>query len=190
MKKNTPENLLKLSHLLPEDSKRALCHQGKLEVPACWTIFQEVDVFQMVLSEQHAGTPDDKEIRILNNQDVPAMLALTKLTHPGPFSEKTLLFGHYAGIFIGNRLASMAGQRMHPVPYAEISAVCTHPDFSHRGLAGKLINYQIRRICAASQIPFLHVKTDNEHAIRLYERLGFVIRKEMKVFILGKNGKP
>ena len=75
---------------------------------------------------------------------------------------------------------------MNPVPYAEISAVCTHPDYLGRGYASKLLLFQIRRIRVAGQIPFLHVLSTNERAIRVYERLGFVIRKETTLYVMKK----
>jgi predicted GNAT family acetyltransferase len=80
----------------------------------------------------------------------------------------------------------MAGQRLNPAPYAEISAVCTHPDYLGRGYAGKLLLNQAKRIKAASEIPFLHVKSENERAIKVYEKLGFVTRKEMSFYVLRK----
>jgi len=49
----------------------------------------------------------------LTEQHVPQMLALTKLTNPGPFAEQTINFGHYYGIFDGDKLVAMAGQRLH-----------------------------------------------------------------------------
>jgi predicted GNAT family acetyltransferase len=52
------------------------------------------------------------------------------------------------------------------------------------GLAGRLITDQIQRILANTEVPILHVKTDNTPAIRLYAALGFGVRKAMTVFIL------
>jgi predicted GNAT family acetyltransferase len=107
------------------------------------------------------------------------MLSLTKLTNPGPFAERTIDFGHYRGIFENNELAAMAGQRLHAFNYAEISAVCTHPDHTGKGYARQLLIYQINRIIAAGEIPYLHVRSDNDRAIRVYEGLGFVTRCNM-----------
>ncbi|AYD48492.1 GNAT family N-acetyltransferase [Arachidicoccus soli] len=78
----------------------------------------------------------------------------------------------------------MAGQRMFPQPYAEISAVCTHPDFRGRGLAADLIQSQIHRMQSIAAIPFLHVLAENIAAIKLYEKLGFEKRKEFIVYTI------
>ena len=81
----------------------------------------------------------------------------------------------------------MAGQRMHPEQYVEISAVCTHPDHHSKGYAGQLIQSQIRSIKAKSGVPFLHVKDDNMEAIRLYKKLGFEVRKQMHIYVFQKD---
>jgi predicted GNAT family acetyltransferase len=117
------------------------------------------------------------------------MLALTKLTNPGPFVEKTIDFGHYRGVFEGDQLVAMAGQRLHIFDYAEISAVCTHPDHLGRGYARQLLLHHIHRIRAASKIPFLHVRYDNYRAIKVYESLGFSKRTELFFYILQKKNK-
>ena len=114
------------------------------------------------------------------------MLALTKLTNPGPVAERTVDFGHYFGIFDKGKLVAMAGQRMHVYNYAEISAVCTHPDYLGRGYAKQLLQLQIQRTLAAGEVPFLHVRFDNDRAINVYESLGFVTRKTIHFYIIKK----
>jgi predicted GNAT family acetyltransferase len=137
-----------------------------------------------ITPEQVAGSTP---IVPLTNVHVPQMLALTKLTNPGPFAERTIDFGHYEGIFEGDKLVAMAGQRMHAFNYAEVSAVCTHPDHTGRGYARLLLLHQLQRIKAASDIPFLHVRYDNERAIKVYESLGFETRTEVYFYVLAKN---
>ena len=81
----------------------------------------------------------------------------------------------------------MAGQRLQPDPYTEVSAVCTHPDHTGKGYAARLIRSQISNITAASRIPILHVYPDNTGACKLYEKLGFETRKQMLVYVLEKE---
>jgi len=81
----------------------------------------------------------------------------------------------------------MAGQRLHIGEYAEISAVCTHPDYLGRGYAKQLVISQIHRIRAAKNISILHVRTDNHRALRVYESLGFKARAIIHFNILMKN---
>jgi predicted GNAT family acetyltransferase len=80
----------------------------------------------------------------------------------------------------------MAGQRLHIFNYAEISAVCTHPDYLGRGYAKQLLIHQINRIKTASEIPFLHVRYDNDRAIKVYESLGFSTQREIYFYVMQK----
>ena len=112
------------------------------------------------------------------------MVALARLTKPGPFDTRTIEFGHYYGFLEAGRLAAMTGQRMHVGPYSEVSAVCTHPDFLGRGYATRLIGQQLALIGAAGEMPFLHVRADNARAIAVYERLGFVANGPMNFYFL------
>lgn len=64
--------------------------------------------------------------------------------------------------------------------YVEVSGVCTHPDARGRGLARLLSRYVAGRIAAAGDRPYLHAFATNTPAIRLYESIGFVLRKTMQ----------
>ena len=61
----------------------------------------------------------------LNEADVPDMMRLVEVTHPGPFLSRTICMGLYIGIRLDGNLIAMAGERMHPGRFCEISAVCT-----------------------------------------------------------------
>jgi len=151
-----------------------------------WKVRQQMDICQMVYDRPVDGftTTASSLISPLTFEHVPQMLELTKLTKPGPFSEKTILFGNYFGIFIDERLAAMTGQRMHPIPYMEVSAVCTHPDFRGKGYAKALMLHVMKIILDNSFIPFLHVLTNNSGAIQLYESIGFLTRKKLFVDVI------
>ena len=123
----------------------------------------------------------------LTQEHIFQMIDLTKLTKPGPFGLRTIEFGHYEGIFDGDQLIAMTGQRLHINNYMEISAVCTHPDYRGKGYAKQLMIRQINRIIAAFGIPFLHVRYGNDSAIKVYEDLGFVKRSEMIFYFLRKR---
>ena len=70
----------------------------------------------------------------------------------------------------------MAGERMKPEGFTEVSGVCTHPDHRKRGYAAGLMREVARHILKLGETPFLHAFEDNVSAIALYEKLGFVIR--------------
>jgi hypothetical protein len=90
------------------------------------------------------------------------MIALTDLVFPGFFRPRTLEMGSYLGIYDGRRLAAMAGERMRLDGYQELSAVCTHPDYTGRGYAQRPLGIP-RRSTALHAV--LHVCADNERAI-------------------------
>ena len=105
------------------------------------------------------------------------MRALAGLTKPGPFVERTHELGRFIGIRHEGQLVAMAGERMRPPGWTEISAVCTDPQFRGQGLATRLTLAVAAAIRARGDTPFLHVMADNVTAIRLYETLGFRARR-------------
>lgn len=181
------DQLETLYQLIPFTSPIAVVSPTAIDWPEQWTVLNTVTVSQMVCLHTLKVVTGSATVVPLAKQDVPQMLALTKLTRPGPFEQNTLQFGHYEGVYRGNQLIAMAGQRMNPKPYAEISAVCTHPDFLGGGLAKLLMMRQVRRIQLAGEIPFLHVRSDNTRAIHIYSKLGFEKRRELLIYFIEKN---
>lgn len=184
----TPANFQSLYEIVPAEGFFGYISMDEIDIPAPWNIVACMDCLQLVCDGDLIKREKTSEATLtpLTKQDVPAMLELTKLTNPGPFSIRTIELGHYQGIFDGNRLVAMAGQRLNPAPYAEISAVCTHPDYLGKGYAAQLLSAQVNRIKAAGGIPFLHVLTKNSRAISVYESLGFKIRKQVSIYGLKK----
>ena len=143
-------------------------------------------------AEQMTGMPAETSggtagIVTLGADDVPAMMELTKLTNPGPFAARTHELGTFLGVRADGRLVAMAGERMKPAGYTEITAVCVHPDYRGRRYAQILLGAVARQISARGEIPFLHVFSDNDSAIALYRRQGMEIRRRLYVTVLGRN---
>lgn len=145
--------------------------------PPGWDVVMAVPAVQM-LGDDLVGRPDAEAVR-LGRQDVPEMLDLVARTRPGPFERRTIELGAYLGIRRGGRLIAMAGERMRFPGRTEISAVCTDPAHRGEGLATRLIRAAAVGVLARGDRPFLHVAVSNMDAIRLYETLGFSIRREM-----------
>jgi predicted GNAT family acetyltransferase len=91
----------------------------------------------------------------MTSTDFPEMVTLASLTEPRPFRDHTANLGGFVGIRVDGRLAAMAGQRLAPTGFAEVSAVCTHPDFRGRGYAQALVAAVTRNIHSEGRIPFL-----------------------------------
>ena len=111
------------------------------------------------------------------------LLDLTARVYPHYFRPRTIAMGRYFGIYDGDRLAAMAGERMHCEGHREISAVCTHTDFLGRGQARRLIALSTNRILGAGERPFLHFSHENTRAKALYERLGFAFRSDVPLLV-------
>ena len=141
---------------------------------------------QMTAPRGCVRLPIAADVLDLTDQDGPEMLALARLTEPGPFLTRTYAMGRFIGVRIDGRLAAMAGQRFRMPGYTEVSGVCTHPDFRGRGLARMLSAAVATFIEERGDVAFLHAWTSNLAAIRLYESLGFELRTEVEVAVIAR----
>ncbi|PAW94624.1 hypothetical protein CKK33_14440 [Mucilaginibacter sp. MD40] len=171
---------------MSDDRVYVLFTPVKLNIPDELKVLRHFKMFQMIYEGNGHMNEMDSSLTSLDDQHVEEMLALTKLTNPGPFLQRTIEFSNYTGVFTDGTLVAMAGHRMRPLPYVEISAVCTHPEHTGKGHAAKLLLEQARRIIAAGKIPFLHVLQENTGAIKVYERVGFKTRKPILGYVLSK----
>lgn len=148
-----------------------------------------IPLYQFVCTELKNVTAPKKDIAItaLNASHVDEMLALTALTKPGPFMKRTIEFGNYHGIFEGNRLAAMGGERLHLDGFTEISAICTHPDFRGHGYGAAITHHLAQSVIQKGQTPFLHARVDNINAIEIYKKLGFEIRSTIQFYIIRRK---
>ncbi|HEX3589787.1 MAG TPA: GNAT family N-acetyltransferase [Pseudonocardiaceae bacterium] len=162
-----------LAGLLAPDRPALLV--GATGIPADWLVHRAVEGVQLAATVS-MGEPDEEAVR-LGPADVPEMLDLVRRTEPGPFLPRTIELGHYLGIRRGGALVAMAGERMRPAGWTEISAVCTDPAYRGQGLATRLIRAVAVGIDARGDMAFLHTGADNTGAIRVYEKLGFAYRR-------------
>jgi len=160
------------------------CAGWRGPAPAGWRIDAESTMFRMAWDGAAPEPEDLPEAVRLGPQHAAQAVELAGLTHPGPFGPRTVELGDYFGVFDGERLVAMAGERTHAGRLREISGVCTHPDRQGRGWARrlmlKLVDLQMRR----GETPFLHVMRDNENAHRLYRRMGFRVHEEPVVRVV------
>ncbi len=180
----TPAAYAALAALVDPDEALGIGGPELLAQPPGWIVEEEGTVQQMVCAGLIAGRPGPVTPVALGDADVPAMLALTGLTQPGPFGPFSLRLGLYLGIKIDGRLVAMAGERFALPGFREISAVCTHPDWQGRGFARLLMTRLAADIYGAGLVPFLHVLTTNTSAAGLYERMGFRRRRTFALQML------
>ena len=129
----------------------------------------------------------DNDVTRLSVDDVNDMMELAQKTNPGPFGHRTHEMRTYIGIRDKGHLVAMAGERMKVGNFVEISAVCVDKKYRGKGIAGKLINILTQNNIQQEKKPFLHVRSDAQKTIALYESLGFVIRKTFGLYSLSHD---
>lgn len=149
--------------------------------PATWEPVFELAGHQMVGDVAAlASAVRDPSVEELTVADVPSLRALVEQTRPGPFWDRTIEMGRYVGVRDhSGRPIAMAGERLRMPGWTEVSAVCTAPDARGRGLAELLVRDVAARVIERGDRPLLHVAASNTGAIRLYERLGFAVRRQV-----------
>ena len=156
--------------------------QARPETPGGWTAIRTFGVTQMV-AEPTSGAGWAEAVP-LGAQDVPEMIELVAQTEPGPFLERTVELGDYLGVRHDGMLVAMAGERLRVKGWTEISAVCTLPAYRGRGLASALMAALMAGIEHRGELAFLHVLSTNAGAIRLYEELGFRVRRTATIAVV------
>jgi ribosomal protein S18 acetylase RimI-like enzyme len=179
-----PEAWNALAQLVGPGGATVLFRPAAVEMPGDWKVTLSMGSLQMVATET-IGERDDAFVRLGPN-DVAQMLALVERTRPGPFMERTVELGTYLGhrAESGGRIVAMAGERLHPAGYTELSAVCTDLAARKLGLATRLIRAVAHGIEERAETPILHVLAENHAAIRVYEAIGFTTRCAFETLIV------
>ncbi|MFF0834819.1 MULTISPECIES: GNAT family N-acetyltransferase [unclassified Streptomyces] len=160
--------------------------RGVTGAAAGWEVVRTGHGVQLVDTALRAE-PDPEAVR-LGPDDVPEILDLVARTEPGPYLPRTVELGTYLGIRHQGRLVALAGERLHPPGWTEISAVCTDPDHRGRGLATRLVRAVAAGIRERGERPFLHAAAANANAIRLYESIGFTLRRRTVFSLVRHTG--
>jgi GNAT superfamily N-acetyltransferase len=147
-------------------------------LPENWRITSSSQIFQLFPPGEIPETSEDAGT-VLGAKDSAAMLKLTRIAFPDFFRERTAELGLYLGIYEGEILIAMAGERLALPGLQEISGVCTHPDFAGRGHARRLTRELLRRHRRRGVASFLHVSEGNVGARKLYESMGYVVRANL-----------
>jgi predicted GNAT family acetyltransferase len=170
-------------HALAELSRpqgfAAVMRADLVEPPADLKVIFRSTAAQLIAPELRAERNDIVELGMADADD---MLALATLTEPGPFTRRTGELGRFVGIHDNEgKLVAMAGERFRAHGWIEVSAVCTHPVAQGRGYAAALTASIVEGIHGRGDEAFLHVREGNASAERLYERLGFKLRRPVEI---------
>jgi ribosomal protein S18 acetylase RimI-like enzyme len=178
-------SLAGLAGFEPGEDGLWLVEAGAVEAPPGLAAVHHARCVQMTTDDVAPADPEF-DVLPLGETDAGEMLALARLTRPGPFASRTHRLGGFIGVRREGRLAAMAGERMKLDGFTEVSGVCTHPDHRGRGYASALMRLAARRILERGETPFLHVYEANAAAIALYETLGFRIRRKVVLTVLNR----
>lgn len=172
---NSPESWEAFANLLSGDESAAIVELGPYDIPPALEVVREMELVQMIAQKPYERISDPR-IEPLTSGDAEEMLDLANLTKPGPFTLGAQKLGAFWGIKIDGKLVAMGGQRLRQPGFAELSGLCTHPDFQGRGFGKLLFRFVAGEISARGETVFLHAYSGNTNAISLYEALGFKLR--------------
>jgi predicted GNAT family acetyltransferase len=179
-----PETLAALARLVRAHGDAAIIEARSPPLVPGTTVVSVALCWQLIAVRPIREPAADYAILPLTDEDGPEMLALATMTRPGPFFRRTHQLGAFVGVKQDGRLIAMAGERLRPLGFTEVSGVCTHPEHRGRGYGGTLLSLVAARIQARRETPFLHVYADNKRAIALYEQLGFAFSRELTMTVL------
>ena len=172
--------------LVPDDGELWLVGPDAITPPPGLTVLRTAMLAQMVAPSITPAPSALPAHIVLEETDAPDMQALSKLTRPGPFAPFTHRLGRFIGVRDEGRLIAMAGERMRMPGFTEVSGVCTHPEWRGRGLAGALMRIVAQAIVDRGDTPFLHAYAAHDKTIALYRSLGFEVRAELPMMVVGK----
>jgi len=184
---DSPESTEALGRLNISPNGMGLVEAGDMPLPPGAVVRAGAACVQMVAASLNGGG-QAVAFEPLGEADAAEMLALATLTVPGPFFERTHRLGDFIGVRQDGRLVAMAGERMKPDGFTEVSGVCTHPDHRGRGYAGALMRVVTARILERGEQAFLHAYAANTATIALYETLGFRVRTKITYTVLEGPG--
>lgn len=182
----SPECLAALADLIPPAGRVMVLLDNPFVPPPGTAVARTIPIVRMVATALAGGASADG-LQPLTEADAPEMLALATLTEPGPFLPRTHRLGAFWGIREHGRLVAMAGERLRPEGFTELSGVCAHPDVRGRGFARKLSAWVAHKIAARGETPFLHSIATNTNANRLYQSLGFTLWREVTAVVLRRD---
>ena len=172
---------------LVEEGETVLLVGMTLPLPSAWRVEPLVQIAQMTCRARLTVNEGPAIAELTTDAQVTDMLALTALVYPHYFRPRTVEMGRYVGIYDGERLVAMAGERMRFDGHQEISAICTHPDYTGRGYAQRLLASLGNDILERGDLPFLHVSHQNVRAKALYERMGYAFRTDIALLEIRRS---
>lgn len=185
-KDESRESLQAFADLIAPGQTVFVAQADPIIVPPGLQLVKQAQGVQMLATQDLTPAVDGVAVLDLGDADAEDMLALTRLTEPGPFMPRTHTMGRFIGVRENGRLVAMAGERMRFAGGTEISGVCTHPDVRGRGYGRMLSALATQHVQQRGDQAFLHAWVTNQPAIALYESLGYRTRAILQIGVLTK----
>jgi hypothetical protein len=105
----------------------------RLAPPAALTLEMRAPIIQTVLNAPIASVPSEPEHVVLGSADVSDMLDLAGRTRHGPFSPRTIEFGHYIRLRVERRqnaaflAPEVCGPALRGMAFAQGNALPSYP---------------------------------------------------------------
>jgi ribosomal protein S18 acetylase RimI-like enzyme len=118
----------------------------------------------------------DKNIRKLTGNDLIEIQEFYAVSYPNNwFDSRMLETEKYYGYFTNKKLVGISGIHVFSKEYkvAALGNIAVHPDFRGKGIAYKLTSALCFDLQTCVDIIGLNVKSDNFHAIKCYQKIGF-----------------
>lgn len=130
---------------------------------------------------------NDPAIRRLTCDDEGSAWKFYREAYPGTwFDSRMLETGKYFGYYSGETLVGIAGVHVYSPEYgvAALGNIAVHPDFRGSGICYKLTSALCNDLSDNIRLTGLNVKSDNEPAIRCYQKAGFIIAGEYEEYLI------
>jgi len=121
---------------------------------------------------------EDENIRRLTTEDLPIIQDFYSIAYPHNwFDNRMLETEKYFGYFIDSKLVGISGIHVYSAEYkvAALGNIATHPDYRGKQIGFKLTSMLCYDLSKTVDFIGLNVKSDNEFAIRCYQKIGFEI---------------
>lgn len=116
------------------------------------------------------------DVAALGPAEMEEALAFYEESYPGNwFDQRMLETGRYFALWVGGRLASVAGVHVYSQRYrvAALGNIATHPAHRRKGYGTRVTARLCQALLEEVDHIGLNVKADNKAAMRCYRQLGF-----------------